>query len=302
MTHGCLGVIVVNYASSHLINAALPPGPMTDTKVVVVDNFSSDDELQKLADISETRGWDVVLLPDNRGFGAGVNAGVRRARELGCSGYLLLNPDAQIELSVVEALRRAISEQPLSLISPRLVDRAGVVTSAGSVLNLADGSNRRWGNGERGGADLEWLTAACLAVSEQLWKSTGGFEESYFMYWEDVDFNWRCRSVGGSVVLRNDLTAIHERGGTQGDQKGRSKSSLYYFYNTRNRLLFASHHLPRRTILRWIAFTPQAGWQVLMRGGRRQLLVSYRPGWAVVRGSASGLWSALWSLAEQRTA
>lgn len=297
MNPGRVGVVLVNYDSSHLLGAALPVAELDNARVVVVDNFSSEAERRQVATLSEQRGWELVLMPDNRGFGAGVNAGVRRARELNCECYLLLNPDARIEASVVESLRRAVVEEPLALVSPLLVDRTGAVTSSGSILSLVDGANRRRIDDVARGADLEWLTAACLAVHDQLWSRTSGFDESYFMYWEDVDFNWQCREVGGTVLLRDDLTVIHERGGTQGDQRGRAKSELYYFHNTRNRLLFASRHLSRRALVRWMVRTPRAGWQILLRGGRRQLLVSYRPASAVVRGSVSGLWSALRALA-----
>ena len=59
------------------------------------------------ADLAADRAWNLVLMPDNRGFGPGVNAGVARARELGCQSFLLLNPDVEASADVIEALRIA---------------------------------------------------------------------------------------------------------------------------------------------------------------------------------------------------
>jgi hypothetical protein len=58
-------------------------------------------------------------------------------------------------------------------------------------------------------------------------------------------------------------------------------------------LLFAAQHLPTRSLVRWILLTPRESWQVLLRGGRRQLLHSPRPLIATVRGSLEGLGLAL---------
>ena len=62
------------------------------------------------------------------------------------------------------------------------------------------------------------------------------------MYWEDLEFSFRCRQLGGELVVP-DLTAVHAVGGTQGAS---GKSPLYRYYNCRNRLLFARRNLSRR--------------------------------------------------------
>ncbi|MBW3616054.1 MAG: hypothetical protein KY439_12225, partial [Actinobacteria bacterium] len=78
-------------------------------------------------------------------------------------------------------------------------------------------------------------------------------------------------------------------GGTQGARRGRAKSALYYRYNCRNRLRFAAQHLPRATILRWLMTTPAVSREILLRGGRRQLLSQPWLLMAAVRGSVAGL-------------
>jgi GT2 family glycosyltransferase len=121
-----------------------------------------------------------------------------------------------------------------------------------------------------------------------LWERLGGFDEDYFLYWEDVDLSHRCDLLGGRLIVRADLTAVHDAGGTQDRASGRAKSATYYYYNCRNRLVFAAKHLGRRDQLRWLVRTPADARRVLLRGGRRQLAHPGRTVWPALTGSLAG--------------
>ncbi len=289
MADDVLGIVVVNFASADLIERCLGPVDLPGAQIVIVDNRSTDAERRSALALAKQHDWDLVLMPDNRGFGAGVNAGVRRAAELGATCYLLLNPDTIVSAETVDELRGAVIEAPGALVSPRLVDEQGRITFAGSVLDLRDGrvsSQAKW---KPTPDRLPWLTAACLAVHSDLWRSAGGFDETYFMYWEDVDFSERCRRVGATMVLRDDLVVVHDQGGTQGARRGRAKSSLYYYYNARNRMIYATRWLDRRGIRRWLWHTPAVTLEIFLRGGRRQLIESPGRAWAAVSGGGAAM-------------
>src|SRR5690606_40890410 len=55
-----------------------------------------------------------------------------------------------------------------------------------------------------------------LMVNDSAWEETGGFDEDYFLYWEDVDFALRVDDAGGALRLVESATAVHDEGGTQG--------------------------------------------------------------------------------------
>lgn len=305
---GTLGVVVVNYASHQLLEANLaaadPTGP--SVRVVVVDNFSSAGERTAVEALTAARGWDLVPLPDNRGFGAAVNAGIDAARRAGCVTFLLLNPDAGISRAVVEELRRHSLREPLALLSPRIETPGGGVFFDGAHLYTETGRLRGHRAAPAGsavrpaGPTEDWLTGACLVVHDDLLRRAGVLDEDFFLYWEDVEFSHRCLAAGGTLVVRSDLVAVHDAGGTQGPRRGRAKSAVYYRYNCRNRLLFAARHLGRRQLLRWMWATPAVSREILLRGGRRQLL--RQPGLllAAVRGSAEGLAVAAGALLRRR--
>lgn len=297
---GLLGVVVVNYRSHHLLEANLHQETLPDNcTVVIVDNFSDAGERFAIARLCRSRRWHLVEA-DNDGFGAGANQGARLAAQLGCDAFLFLNPDAVVDAHMVEQLRKHVISHPSSAASPRIVDSSGGDYFAGAVVRLTSG--RIAGKvSARGRPDLQdWLSGTCLAISRGLFEAVDGFDPDYFLYWEDVDLSVRLIRAGGSLHLRDDLVARHDEGGSQQPSGQRAKSSDYYYYNCRNRLVFAAKYLTKRTVLRWLVLTPLESWQVLLRGGRRQLLQEPRLLLAAVRGSLSGVKFAMRSLGTRR--
>jgi GT2 family glycosyltransferase len=279
-------VVVVNYGSSGLLAENLAPAGLPDAgfRVVVVDNHTSSTELDRLRDLAACHEWEFVPQPGNRGFGAGCNAGVARARELGCDAFVLVNPDVVVDAGLLGALVEHVRREPTALVSPTIRRPGGALWFAGGDLLLDRGATRMVPPGETATGE-PWVPGTCLAVHEQLWERLGGFDDAYFLYWEDIDLNHRCLAAGGSVVTRTDLEVVHSVGGTQGS----GKSAVYYRYNCRNRLLFAARHLPSRLVLRWLATTPRYTRQVLLRGGRRQFVQRPSVVLAAVSGSAAGI-------------
>ena len=176
-------------------------------------------------------------------------------------------------------------------MAPVLTDSEGRVVADRAVVCLADGSMRspRSTRPIPPGGTHPWLSGACLALSTRLFEAVGGFDERYFLYWEDVDFSRRVVSSGGALVLAREAVAVHDEGGTQRDgdaDAGPAKSDAYYYYNIRNRLLYAALHLDAAARRRWAATAPAAARAIVLRGGRRQLLhsrSSLRAAWAGTR-------------------
>jgi GT2 family glycosyltransferase len=238
--------------------------------------------------------WCILEQHQNLGFGAGVNIGFRAAVADGCDVLVTLNPDARLTSDVLDALVAQAIETPTALIAPRLVDSMGGVFFSGSTLDLRSGRLRSgFAKGNRHCVD--WVTAACLVVHARGWAASGGFDPDYFLYWEDVDFSYRSWQAGLDLVVRHDLIALHDEGGTQ-DGGRRRKSNLYYRYCCRNRLLFAAKQLPVGKRVRWLLMTPRESAAIYLRGGRRQLLTSPSGALAAAHGTIEGVGLLLRSL------
>jgi N-acetylglucosaminyl-diphospho-decaprenol L-rhamnosyltransferase len=283
-----LGTVVVSYGSAELLRAHLASADLsamrTATVVVVVDNFRSVPAQDEVRRCAEEHGWTLLLNSTNRGFGAAANQGVDRALALGCTAVVVVNPDVDVDGGLLDALAEEAGRRPRSLVSPRLVRPDGRPWFTGGGMDL----RRGWTLNRVQDAEPRsdgWLTGACLAASADLWRDLGGFDEDYFLYWEDVDLSFRCTQAGGTLVVRADLEAVHDVGGTQAAV---GKSAVYCRYNCRNRLLFAAKHLGWRAVCRWLVHAPAYARRVLLRGGRRQLVRSPGLVWAAVRGSCGG--------------
>jgi GT2 family glycosyltransferase len=287
-----LAVVVVSYGDPALLErhttqvaAALSPA-----RIVVVDNHSTDAHRLAVRTLCEREGWTGVFPGTNTGFGAGCNLGAAAALAEGAEVLLFLNPDATIDAESAVRLVAAVEAEPLLLAGPTVLGPSGKVASAGLDLDLDAGTMRPWRRRAEApdAATLPWVTGACFAVTRELWEQVSGFDERYFLYWEDVDLCARVQALGGRVAVIDGATAIHSGGGTQRAEGARAKSPAYYYFNIRNRALFARTWLSQERQRAWRRGAGGAAYEILMRGGRRQLLRPVRPVSAVVRGLRDG--------------
>lgn len=284
-----LAVVVVNYGSHQLIEDNLGPLAMgsNNPRIVIVDNFSTAAELEKISRVCRKYSLELVASDENLGFGIGVNKGVDRALRASPSCLVLLNPDAVITREALSQLLAYSLKNPMELISPRIEDPSGKAFFAGAVIDMRTGQTMGAASPRRTaqGSYREWLSGACLAFSPELWNRTGGFAEDYFLYWEDVDFSFRAVAAGARLHYAEDVLVVHDEGGTQERRMPRSKSNLYYYYNIRNRMVFARKWLAKHEMRMWRRATWQTSREVILRGGRRQLLGS----WSVWRSWVQGI-------------
>ena len=293
-------VVVVNYGSSELLSHNLVQVQIEcpELLVVVLDNFTTRDEQESVVELGVQHGWHVELLPENVGFGAGCNRGARHAQELGAEAYIFLNPDAFVGAECIDALIAHVNRNSDSIVTPVIQRSDGRVWFAGMELRLADGAMRRSSTSRSvPGVSQRWLTGACMLVPAHVWTTLGGFNERYFLYWEDVELSTRAERAGFELIVANDAVAIHDAHGTQ-EQNGEGKSSAYYYYSVRNRLLFAADLLPPSTLRSWMRSGPRAAREILLRGGRRQLLRPVAPLTSIFRGAFDGRRLAGQALAE----
>lgn len=293
MGQRALAVVVVNYGAAVLLesNLVATAAAVPDARIVVVDNLSSAPEREAVTRLCAEHGWDLVAMTTNTGFGGGMNAGAAHAFASGATDLLLLNPDARIDAASTAALLDATADG-MTLASPRVEDAGGRTWFAGMDVYLDDGSmgGPRRRREQPDARRLPWISGACMLIPRGVWDLTGGFHEEYFLYWEDVDISIRAAHAGARLVVVDEALAVHDEGGTHRSQEQRpeAKSELYYYYNIRNRLLFAALHLDADDASAWNRSAWRNARQVLLRGGRRQFLRPLPPLRAAWRGVRDG--------------
>lgn len=180
-------------------------------EVVVVDNASSDGSAAIVRERFPE--CQVMALDTNLGFAAGNNAGARGAT----APYLVfLNNDTEVEPGWLAALVAAADRDPhVGLVTSHVVymDRPGIVDSAGDGYLRCGGGYKR-GHGQpvdREAVDDEVFGAcgAAFLIRRDLFEDLGGFDEDYFMVYEDVDLSYRARMRGSRVMFAPGAVVKH---------------------------------------------------------------------------------------------
>ena len=148
---------------------------------------------------------DLLRPPRNVGFGGGANAGFRRAVELGATSMALLNDDIVVEVGWLRPLLAALDSDPtLGAVQPKLLlagSDPARINSVGVVLDR-DGAGIDLGYGEVDGPQfetdsaIESFTGGAVLFRSKFLQTTGGFDEAYFLYYEDLDLAQRGAALG----------------------------------------------------------------------------------------------------------
>ncbi|MDH5220482.1 MAG: glycosyltransferase family 2 protein [Betaproteobacteria bacterium] len=220
-------------------------------QLILVDNHSTEPAARELG--TEFPDIELVACAENGGFSRGNNAGAARATG---DVLLFLNNDTLVEADLVAPLLRRFDECPrAAIVGPKLLNADGSFQlSAGRLPSFAreivdkaiaaaiDGGNRTARRlVERGFAtarSVEWVTGAALAVRRDVFDRLGGFDPSFFMFFEDKDLCARVRQAGFEVWFEPAAELRHLRGGSANPRTARiyRASQVRYYRLHRPRL------------------------------------------------------------------
>jgi GT2 family glycosyltransferase len=274
-------VVIVNFNSGeHLAEclksvAACAP----DARVVVIDNASSDGS-ERVANTLDR----VTLYRNetNRGFARGINQALA---EVSSGLVLVLNPDCRLLPEAVELLSAEIAKHPeCAIVGPRILNDDGSVQGSARgdptlltglfgrsslLTRLFPGSplarrNVRIDVMPEAGADsleVDWVSGACMLARSDALKSVGGFDERYFLYWEDADVCRRLRHHGYSIRYLPAAHVVHP-----GGRSSRSARTLATRAFHRSAYTYYATHVARSRPARaiaWLLLTLRCQWKLL---------------------------------------
>lgn len=208
-----VSAVVVTHRSAACIAACVRALRLSGVShIVVVDNASSDES----ADIAERLGCDVVRLPRNHGFAVAANAGARLCRT---PTIAFVNPDCIVDVATVRRGAKLCAASTPTCAVPDFLDVDGTITrgvQGGYTPRILIAAVRASRTGKPVSARSKswedsawnWPLGACLFVGRRAFRATGGFDEAYFLYMEDVDFGRRWCERGG-LVLSTETIVEH---------------------------------------------------------------------------------------------
>lgn len=260
-----LSILIVTYNSASLIGRLLSHLAQEiktlAAEVIVVDNASRDGTA---ALVRANHPWvRLIASEENLGFAAGNN---RAARQAQGRYLLLLNPDAlpqagalrlgldllerhaDVGLAGGELLAPDGSRQPSARMFPRLRDE--LFTLSGLAARFPHNRffarlDRRWANADQE-AVVDWIPGAFVFIPTQVFVGLGGFDERFFMYYEEVDLCRRIQQQGLTVRYWPALKAVHIGGESAKTVKNarvsRAGSQLESWRMRSGLLYYRKHH------------------------------------------------------------
>ncbi len=225
MEHPKLSIVPVTFNSAeHIegtIEALAAATADIPAEVVIVDNASSDDTVQRATAVLRDN-MGVVALEENVGFGPGANEGIRRARG---TYTLIMNDDVHPTPGSLEKLIDVLeSDQTVGLVGPRMLYPDGTAADAtrkflpglrDELGRVADRLNRRDDRNSYPDDDqpveVGLLIAACVMGRTKQLQKLGGFNPEFFFYGEDIDLCRRLHERGLKTVTIPSATAVHDQ-------------------------------------------------------------------------------------------
>ena len=209
---GTMAVAVVNYNTRELLRGALASA-MADgaREIVVADNGSTDGSAEMVR--AEFPSVELVVDRSNPGYGAASNAAIRRTR---ADYVLLLNSDTLLPAGALAALASYLDREPrVGMVGPRLRGADGRLEHSchdfptplvslleyswvGDIVKALPVVRRRYARSWAHDRPrrIDWVTGAALAIRRRAFDDVEGFDESFFMYFEEVDLAYRMLEAG----------------------------------------------------------------------------------------------------------
>ncbi len=221
--------VVVNYESGSALERCI--GDLlgeVPAETVIVDNGSSDGSVDRARLLFGEVG--VIATGYNLGYGAAVNRGLAATS---APFVLVCNPDLEMEPGATARLSKALTDHPdWAVAGPRVLDEDGHrypsarrFPSFGdavghAVLGMFVPDNRftrayrqtQLDDVSIGETTVDWVSGACFLARREALEQVGGFDETYFMYVEDVDLCWRLRRQGWEVGYVPSSEVTHLQG------------------------------------------------------------------------------------------
>jgi GT2 family glycosyltransferase len=251
-----ISIIIPNYRSEHYLKTNIASiydkiGPSDLAFEVIIVNNDKEERLEEV----QSQFQEILIQNHgkNIGFGAAINLGAKKAK----GKYLFfLNPDCEIISQNIECVIRELEENPKTgVIGSQLIGNDGQIQewSAGAeitIINLIrnniglSGSRKIWRKKNK--AKASWVAGTALFIKKELFDKIGGFDEKFFMYFEDADLCKRARNYGSEIYYLPEFKVRHFGGGSYESKKVQKEN----YYNSQEQYFKKYYGIPGYLIVK----------------------------------------------------
>ena len=238
-----MDIAIINHNTCAQLQACLTTiRPERASQVVVVDNISTDGSVNM---VQGNFPWVTLFANStNPGYGAAANQAIAASQG---RYVLLLNSDTRLNPLTLSALSAYLDEHPTAaIVGPRLLNIDGslqpscysfptpyhvfleettLVRLIRFVPGLRNTFQRTWAHHQS--RVVDWVLGAAIAIRRTAFDAVGGFDESFFLYAEEVDLAYRLRAAGWETHFTPDATVVHI-GGVSTQQRRAEMAVQFY--------------------------------------------------------------------------
>lgn len=209
-------VSIVSHGQSQLVSKLLadlaPLAAHDGLRITVLSNIA---EAPPVVPASLQASIDLVVNEEPAGYGTNHNRVFARSR---APFFCVLNPDLRIPHDPFPSLLDVLDQVKVGVVAPAAVDPSGAIQDNARVLPTPWRiAKRAWGN--RGGPDyshesgplsVDWVAGFFMLVRSEAYRALNGFDERYFLYYEDIDLCTRARLMGWQVRWVPQIRVVHD--------------------------------------------------------------------------------------------
>lgn len=245
-----VGIVTVSYGSGEhleLLLSSIREYCGSEQPVIVVDNKPDHENVREVAEAFSAH---YLALPSNPGYGAGMNAGVNELRMINAGSdefdaFFVVNPDLEfIEDCITPLAKALLSSDSTGSVGPALLELDGsIYPSARPIPSISTGIGHAifvkiWPSNpwtkkykQSVGHDSEresgWLSGAAVMVKAKVWSEIGGFDEGYFLNFEDIDLGFRIGKAGYLNVYCPQTKVVHSGGHSLSKHEAVSEQAMH---------------------------------------------------------------------------
>ena len=245
-----VSIVIVTYNSSYYIENCLRSLLRIEYKpveIIIVDCASNDDTLKILSRYEKK--INLIKSGKNLGYSGGCNLGAKNS-----SGkYLLfLNPDTVVDIKFLKPLvakiekedEKTVACQPLVyLLKEKKINLSGKITNYLGFDWVRDFNETNYSEDK----ELVSLSGSAFLIKSTIFQKAGGYDELYFMYYEDTDLSWRLRLMGFNFLFVPESIVYHDYKYVPKEEYLSMKKKIYL--NERNRIITLLKNYSTKTLI-----------------------------------------------------
>ena len=249
MINSKVAVIIVNWKKYDITSSCIESilnSTNSNFKIILVDNESDNKKVKNFKYRNEI---EIIQNKKNEGFSKANNIGIDYALKNNFDYTILINNDTIVEKNLIEVLLKTAQAKNFSVVQPLILKYSGKeIWNAGGRINYFFGNfitRKKVGNSLNSSHELtEWLTGCCCLFKTKIFKEIGKLDESFFAYYEDVDFSLRLKKHGYKIGFTSKTHIYHYESfsSISNNSKGGKLSPYIHYLNIRNHILILKKH------------------------------------------------------------